>query len=174
LMIRKRLFQEGRLEGHASSEPGHQPRALPRRCIAMIRRMPEAQWPLAGQPHGCVYEFAPTPYIGVARLRALPRVTALSLTSTTGWRSVKEPSARVTLARPFADPDIQRPTRRCRIFHDRRSFVEMSAEGPPGHVASVKSLILERAGGIVDHQGGTCRSGPALRLSDRSGGSAIN
>ena len=27
----------------------------------MIRRLPEAERPLAGQPHGCVYEFTPIP-----------------------------------------------------------------------------------------------------------------
>jgi hypothetical protein len=61
-------------------------------------------------------------------------------------------------------PHFQRPTRRCRIFHDCQPFDETSAEGPPGRVASVKSLILERAGGIVDHQIGTCTFAPALPL----------
>jgi hypothetical protein len=35
---------------------------------------------------------------------------------------------------------------------------------PPGQVASVKSLILERTGGIVDHQIGTGTAASALLL----------
>jgi hypothetical protein len=45
-----------------------------------------------------------------------------------------------------------------------RALKDMELAGQPGHVASVKSLILERAGGIVDHQIGTCTFGPAFPL----------
>jgi hypothetical protein len=164
-MIRMRLVQEGpsggrRLRPGWGISPEHF-RVASLHCNDC--RIPEAEWPLASQPHGCVYEFAPAPT--AARLRAPTRVTAVSLSSHPDNRvALGEGAApRVTSARPFADPDIQWPTRRCRSFHDRRPFVETSAEeGPPGHFASVKLLILERAGGIVDHQSGTCTSGSAL------------